>query len=320
MSRLSKIKRGRIAAPLRYLLYGVEGVGKSTLAADAPDAVYLDTEDGSALIDCARFPFRDGPNGHVALSYAEVCAAIKVLQTEEHDFKSLVIDTVDHLEPMIWAHVCAEQSKANGKRYKHIESFGYGKGYTLALNEWRAFCKSLNMLRAGRGMNIVFVGHAQIRTFKNPEGDDYDRYNLKLHEKSSSFLREWCDVVGFCCFEDGAAKMADDDNRKRGYTTGKRIVKFDHTAAYDAKSRIRLPGELELSDTSPWAPIAHAAKATEEAEEHALSVPVIIQHIQTVLDRIDDAELSAKVIAARDKAGDDKRQLLRILNKLKDKG
>jgi len=219
MSKLAQIKRGRLPMALRYLFYGVEGVGKSTLAADATEPIYFDLEDGTALIDCARYPFGDGPGGHVPATYGEVTGAITDLLDNDHAFKTLVIDTVDRLEPMLWAHICARDSRSRKKPLGGIEDYGYGKGYQVALDEWRALCRQLDQLRTRRGMNIVLLGHAQISKFQNPEGEDYDRYSLNVHKFASGFFREWCDVLGFYRFEEGGAKLDATDDKAKGYST-----------------------------------------------------------------------------------------------------
>lgn len=318
MSKLGNVRRGRLPTALRFLFYGVEGVGKSSLAADAPEPIYLDLEDGTAQIDCARYPFRDGPGGHIAQSYAEILSALDDLIKAEHSFQTVVIDTIDRLEPLLWAHICERDSRAFGKPLTGIESYGYGRGYQVALDEWRALGRRIDELRTRRGMHIVMVGHAQVKTFKDPEGQDYDRYSLRVHEKSSGFLREWCDVLGFCCFEARAQKLADESGRVKGYSTGRRLVRLERTAAYDAKSRIPLPQSIELTRESPWAPINDAIDAIRIIASNP-TPESIHKQIDAELARIGDAELSAKVNEVR-QANGDITTLIRVLNRLKQKG
>src|SRR5215213_2130623 len=104
-SRLGAVKVERLRSPVRVFLYGESGVGKSTLAAGAPSPIWLDTEDGSARLRVARYPFREGKGGHVPRSYVDVLAALDDLAISAHTFETLVIDTVDRLEKMIWAHL-----------------------------------------------------------------------------------------------------------------------------------------------------------------------------------------------------------------------
>ncbi|MEM9489761.1 MAG: ATP-binding protein, partial [Myxococcota bacterium] len=257
MSRLSQVKSGRLSGALRYLFYGIAGVGKTTLASDALNPIFLDCEDGTGLIDCARYPFRDEPGGHVAQSYQELLDAIDDLITGEHNFQSVVIDTLDRVEALLWAHICERDSRNSNKTYKSIVDYGYGKGFEVAVDEWRALCGKLDQLRARRNVTIILLAHAQIRRFGNPEGEDYDRYSLRVHEKASGFLRGWVDVLGFCCYEGGAAKHTGED-KIRGYSTGLRHVRFQREAAYDAKSRLPTPDPMVIAPTGAWSVIQAA--------------------------------------------------------------
>lgn len=294
-SRLSKAIKGKLAVAYRYVMYGPEGVGKSSLAADAPNPIFFDVDDGSAGLDVTRYKFRDDDaGGHVPLSYAEVIAALEDLENNEHDYKTLVIDTADRLEALMWKHILKRESQPSalnksGKEFHSIEEFGYGKGYQLAVDEWRELCRRLDALRSKRGMTIVILAHTQIRTFKNPEGEDYDRYSLRINEKAGGFLREWADTTGFACFEEGGSKL-DPDAKAKGYSTGRRLLKLVRTATYDAKTRLALPEEVELASDHPWAPLAEAIAKSDSQTPVTLAAD-----IETELGRIADAEISAKV-------------------------
>lgn len=262
--------KGRTGKAPRCLFYGPEGVGKSSLAADAPDTIFLNIEDGLGELDCARYPFRDSTdadNGEIPYTLAEVYAALDDLIASEHSYKNVAIDTIDSLESrLLWPHVV--ETRGDGQA-TGIESFGYGKGYTFALEEWRVFLSRLDRLRR-RGIGIILLGHALVRPFKNPEGEDYDRYQLKLHDKAAGLLKEWCDVVGFMRFEGGAQKLSGDKSlakRARGWSSGRRLLHLERTAAWDAKSRLSLPTELEIERDHPWAPFAQESNAATETSD-----------------------------------------------------
>ncbi len=228
---LQAVTSGRIKSPIKTAIYGPAGVGNSTFAAGAPGAIFLPVEEGTNAIDCARFPMPE--------TFNDVLDAIGTLATGEHKYKTLVIDTLDALEALIWQHVCAAGKKQS------IEDFGYGKGYVAALEQWRIFLSRLEGLRKARSMSIVLVAHSQIRKFQNPEGADFDRYELKLAGKGASGLvTEWSDCLLFACYETVAA--VDKNERTRGVTTGKRIARTVHGAAYEAKNRYSLPDPMDL--------------------------------------------------------------------------
>lgn len=270
-SRLGSIKRGQLRSALRFMFYGPEGVGKSSLLADVDGLLLADIEGGSDNIDVPRYMFRDEEGGHVPRSYAEVLSMIDDLEANPgHGFKALGFDTADALEALIHRHICEQHSKSS------IEEFGFGKGYQVALDEMRRFLALLDRLR-GKGLAILFVGHSIVKTFKNPEGEDYDRYQLRVHDKLGGLVKEWCDVVGFIRFDGGSAKLKGDvaqTKRARGWATGKRIVHLARDAAWDAKSRLSMPAEIELDVAHPWEPFRAAAAGARDTTVESLRAAI----------------------------------------------
>jgi hypothetical protein len=234
MSLLQQIERGRQSKPRRVMLYGVHGIGKSSFGAAAPSPVFIQTEDGLGEIDCDKFP--------LATSFDDVMTALMELYSDQHAFQTVVVDTLDWLERMIWAHVCRTRSK------EAIEDFGYGKGYTFALDPWQEILDGLDALRNERGMMIVLLAHAKIERFENPETDAYDRYSPRLHKHASAMIQEWCDEVLFATYQ-VHTKQSDegfDRTRTRGIGSGDRIIRTTERPAHMAKNRLRLPEELPL--------------------------------------------------------------------------
>lgn len=279
--KLGEIIRGRVERPMRVLLYGVEGVGKSTFAANAPSPIFIAAEDGTAQLDVARFP--------EPKTWRDVFDAIDELTNAEHDFKTVVVDTLDWLEPLCWAHVV----EAGGPKIKSIEDFGFGKGYVAALDQWRVLLARFEQLRVKRGMHVILLAHSWIKAFKNPEDEDYDRYELKLHAKAGGLLKEWSDAVLFARYET-FTNTDEKTKRTRGVSTGARVVHTQRTAAWDAKNRYDLPETLPLE----WQAFADAVRAQEPADPAKL-----LARIEKLLARTNDAELKAKVTAAVESAG-----------------
>jgi hypothetical protein len=311
------VRRGRIPSPLRALIYGVEGVGKSTLAAASPNPIFFDIEGGSDHLDAVRYVWRENGNGHIPRSMADVYDAIQDLGRSDHDYKTLVIDTIDALEPLVWDSVCKAYSgkkgalNKNGKKIATIEEFGWGKGFNVAVDEWRRFCSMLDRLRAHRDMAIILLGHCHVRTYKNPIDDDYDRFYLRLHDKGAGMVKEWADVVGFCSFEEVADRL-DGEHRARGVSTGRRLIHLTRTAAWDAKSRIALPDQVEIDLEHPWQPFAEALDLARAASPEYLR-----QLIEGELARLDDPDTRTRVETAVAGAGDDAGTLSKFLVRLK---
>lgn len=307
-SRLALAKRGKLATPLRVLLYGPEGVGKSSLAADAPGVLFADIENSTKELDVVRYPFRDGDGGHVCQTLEEFHAMCDDLESAgDLGYRSLAIDTADELEARIHRWLC----KRDGK--ESIVDYGFGKGYEVALDVWRLVLSRLDRLH-GRGLNIILTAHSMVRTFKNPTGDDYDRYQPKLHDKAAGLIKGWCDVVGFIAWDDVAAVRKTESGRTgaraKGFG-GERMVCFERTAAWDAKARIPLPERISLG-ANGWAPIAEAVEASR-----SLTPVEVRRRIGLELDRIGDAELTANATDYILGAGDDTGKLTEVLNRLK---
>lgn len=238
---LQGVRKGPIQAPFKIVLYGLEGVGKSTFAADAPAPIFMDVEGGTEELAVNRLPTVE--------SFTDALAAIDELTTEKHDYKTFVLDTADWLEARIWDHVCA---LAN---VKSIEDVGYGKGYNAALDHWRTFLARLDVLRSKRGMNIILLAHSHIRGFRNPAGEDYERYELKLNTKASSIIKEWPSALLFARYQ--TYTHTDKNKRTRAVGDGSRVLSTEPRPAWDAKNRYSLPAELPLS----WADFEAAARS-----------------------------------------------------------
>lgn len=251
---LHSITTGKLDQPDRFLIVGQEGVGKTTLGADAPSPIFLCAEDGTAHVDVARFPEpRD---------FGDVLEAVQTLIDDRHSFETLVVDTIDWLEPFVWQHVCAAARKPD------IESFGYGKGYVAALDEWRRLLALFDRLRAAKRMRIILLAHAHIKAFRNPEGEDYDRFTGKLHDKAFGLIKEWADHVLFARFQ---VYTVEKDGRSKGISDGARVLCTTRTAAYDAKNRADLPPELPLS----WGDLAAAITAKKPADPAKLEAEAL---------------------------------------------
>jgi hypothetical protein len=185
MSLISRVQRGRVAKPPRLLLYGTEGIGKSTFAAGAPSPVFVPTEDGLEEIGADRFP--------LARSLADVLAALAELAGQEHDWSTVVIDSLDWLERLIWEAVC----ESAGVKSIELVGGGYGKGYGEAVTVWREILGRLSVLRERRGMAIILLAHAGVQRFEDPETSPYDRYAPRLDKRAVGPICEWCDAVLF---------------------------------------------------------------------------------------------------------------------------
>ncbi len=247
---LASITRGKIAGPARLVVYGVDGVGKTTFAAGAPAPIFLGAEDGTRQLDVARCP---SPQ-----SWQDVLDAVRVLSQNAGGFQTFVLDTIDWTEPLLLTELCRRE----GVVTKLDIGGGFQKWIDAAVDEWRVLLAALEQLQASQKMNVILLAHSFQRNVKNPEGDDYERYQLKLHEKHAGLMREWAEGVYFARHE----AYADKDKktkRVRGISTGARLLFTKWTAAYDAKDRYNLPDQIALD----WAEFEKARAGGLDAIE-----------------------------------------------------
>jgi len=234
MKLLEQVSSGRNPAPRRVMLYGTHGIGKSTFASCAPKPVFIQTEDGLGEIDCDKFP--------LTATFDQAMQALSELYIDKHTYRTVVVDSLDWLERMIWAEVCRKRN------VESIEDIGYAKGYVFALTQWREFLEGLTALRNDKGMTVLLIAHARIERFENPETESYDRYVPRLHRLASQVLQEWCDEVLFATFKIYTKQTDEGFDRKRtqGIGTGERIIRTVERPAHVAKNRLNLPEEMPL--------------------------------------------------------------------------
>jgi hypothetical protein len=243
---LSSLKRAGKIKPPRITVYGVQGVGKTTFGTCAPSPVVIQTEDGLGNIDVDHFP--------LARSFEDVMEAIGSLYEEDHEFKTLVIDSLDWLEPLVWSKACREN------KWNSIEDPGYGRGYVAALTYWRDYIDGINLLRDDKGMTIIQTAHSQVRRFDSPLSDPYDRYEIKLHKSAASLLQEHSDIVLFMNYNISTVKAEAGFNKKvtRAIGSGKRVLYTEERPAFHAKNRFSMPDMITLPDdpATAWAKFA----------------------------------------------------------------
>lgn len=226
---------GRERRPRRAMLYGVQGVGKTTWAADAPAPIFVPTEDGQADIDCNRFP--------LCTTFDEFIGALRLLRDAQHEFRTVVVDSLDWLEQLIWKKVCQDKGLTS------IEDFGYGKGYVAAVDQWRFVLDCLGTLRDQKRMGVVLLAHSKKERYENPETDSYDRYTPALHAKAAAVVQEWCDEVFFATYKVYTRSEDAGFNKTvaKGVGGHERIIRTTEKPFAVAKNRLRMPDEIALS-------------------------------------------------------------------------
>jgi len=254
----------------KVVLYGPEGVGKSSLAAEFPKPIFIDTEGSTSALNVDRLP---KPS-----SWEMLNQQADWVKQQGNQFGTLVIDTIDWAEMLCVQSVCAQHDK------KGIEAFGYGQGYIYVAEALGRFLNKLSDL-VEAGINVVLTAHSQIVKFEQPdEMGAYDRYQLKLGKKTSSqtapLVKEWADMVLFLNYKTFSV-AADEKGKKHKAQGGVRTIYATHHPAWDAKNRHGLPDEFPMQ----YGQIAHLfqvspAPVTQQTKNSETTAPVVESPIQ----------------------------------------
>lgn len=298
---LKNATKGIIEQPEFLVVYGPEGTGKTTFGSEAPDCICIGNEKGSHHLDITRV--------HTP-TFDDLMLTIKELKEEKHGFKSVMVDSLDFVEAMIYDHLCKRDGKDD------IEEYGFGKGYKLALPLWRDLLNRLHELHEERGMNVILVAHAKISTFKDPHlNDSYERYVLKLHQSQnvdvSGLIKESAQNVFFIKHETHVAK--DGNNKTSAFGGNQPILYTERRPAFDAKNRFSLPSEIPLPKGRSWEAYAQARQAGPTSDPRKL-----VSECRGLIENLRDASLKQSIKEQLDAAveSEDLAKLQWVKNKL----
>lgn len=230
MTLLERVQHGRQRKPITACIYGVPGVGKTTFGASAPNPLIACLERGADHLDVSKLPAPE--------SWDAFLSDMRELESSEHGFKSIVIDTLDALEPLAATAICTKHNKQT------LADFSWGGGYALLQSEWRLLLSALERLRDRRGMNVILLAHEHRKAYSDPELGSFECYRPKLQEKVWSLTNEWCDAVLFAQFDQ--ALFEKDGQRARAIVSGRRVLRTQRGTGYVAKNRYGLESTIDL--------------------------------------------------------------------------
>ena len=247
---LSSIQKGGSSKPPIIVLHGSPGIGKTTFAALAQSPIFIRAEDGMGILKTDAFP--------VAQTWQDLLDAMSALFTQAHAYKTVIIDSLSAVEPLIWDRVAKEENKPNS------EAIGYGKGYTLALGYWAQILSGVAAMRDQLGITPILIAHSEVARFDSPEVEPFDRYQIALHKRAFQLLYERADIIGFANWRTMVIKDDVGFNQKqaRGVGTGERLLHLVERPAYIAKNRYGLIDTLPLN----WQAFSDALNAAMPAE------------------------------------------------------
>lgn len=222
-------RKGKISRPLKTVIYGPEGVGKSSIASHAPDPLFIDLDGGTAQLDVNRI--------ETPVSWEMLLDNVKEIAATPQICKTLIIDTADKAEALCSQYICRKHHVSG------IESLGYGKGYTYLQEEYDKFLAALDQVILS-GKNVFVIAHAKMRKMELPdEAGAFDRWELKMTKQVAPLVKEWSDALLFCNFKTHVITTGNNVKKGQG---NKRVIYTSHNATYDAKNRFGLPEELDM--------------------------------------------------------------------------
>ena len=277
-----RIEEGITQRPLKICIYGPEGIGKTTLASNFPNSLFVDTEGGTSFMNVRRVTAPKKFDDLIAI-VEEVAATPGICGT-------LVIDTADWAEQICITSVCAKYKKEG------LEEFGYGKGYTYLAEEFSRLLAACDKVISA-GVNVVVTAHAKMRKFELPdEQGAFDRWEMKLTKQTAPLLKEWADCLFFCNYK--SFVVTSEDGGKNKVQGGKRVMFTTHHPCWDAKNRFNLPDELPL-DYSSIGHIVKDMKTVPAKADTATVSPTVEKLLQMMEEAKVHEEEVQKVVADR---------------------
>lgn len=297
MALKDRITTETVKVPDLMIVYGPEGVGKTTFGSKAPLPVFLDLEKGARRIKgLARDDKTNTFNG--------VLSFIHDLTVDPHEHKTVAIDSISELERLIWNQLCLDEGVSNVEQV----GGGFNKGYTVALKYWDQIKRAVNKLQDTRNMNVILIGHSDTKTFNDPiTNSSYDRHQLKCDKKAAAFLREWVDFMGFANFVT-YTKGKENALKQKAYGDGTRKFYTERRPAWDAKNRLCLPLEMEFD---------YVAYAEASGADSVQKAQTIRENINEILKDSVDEDLKKKVAETIAKAKDNTTDLMLIQERVR---
>lgn len=255
-----KIQKTQITKPPRIVIYGQHGLGKSTFGSECPKPIFLQTEDGVDALGVEAF--------EKALDLKMVHDQLDYLLNNNVEYKTLVIDSLDWLEKLIWQSVC------NDVGANDIAAIPFGRGYVMAEKKWKEVLDKVNRLNIEKKIMPVLLAHAQVKRFEDPERESYDRYQLDLQNKAAALVCEYADIVGFMSYK--VAVTAKEGkfgaSTVKARSSGDRVLYLEERPAFTAKNRFKMDDMIDVPEGHGWQAMADQLKRHKKKQGNLVAV------------------------------------------------
>ena len=303
-------RKGNPNKPPRIMIYGVEGVGKSTFGAKAERPIFISPEGGTDRLRNASNELVDEITG--IATWLDVRNAVKTLITEKHDFQTVVLDSADWIEKLCHQFIIGQ----SGKSITTVNG-GYGAGYRQSEILHKELIEDISQLREKRNMNIVITAHAHVKPVKDPSMmEDYDSFEIKTHEMVSSLWREWVDALFFVRFKT-FIKTSEESDKARALSDGTRVLYTVKQPSFQAKNRYGMKPEYDFTENF-WNEFSEHRKQVTPSQDETNTLDLLRSELNELWLQIKDETLQTTVRNTVLKAGNDVQKLNVILNRLKE--
>lgn len=261
---LSKIKRSLNLTSLKLVMYGEEKVGKSTFCSEMPEPLFIDIEGGTNFLNVNRINKQDLNIDE--WNYGNVLTVLNDVLTQEHSFKTLVIDSIDWLEGLMCSYI-AEEHNASSYLDAKVKALAYGGGSAFLMQYMKELFDLLEEIRHKKKMHIVLIAHTKKKSETDVQGASFDKSVLKLTEKTEGICIEWADFILFAKNKPYTVTEQEGFTKRNRATDGGRIIYTAKNPSFSGGGRLALPEELPLEWPAFQSALHTAIKEMKAASE-----------------------------------------------------
>lgn len=309
MSVLNQVTTGKRVKPPAVLLHGIHGIGKSTFGAKSKDPIFVGPEENDELV-VPRLP--------KVTSWNQLTDQLKALRDEKHDYKTLVLDTVDTLEQVAQKEILKDK---NAGKTMATAMGGFGKAYEKQRDMFLDIRDNYIVPMRENGMAVIILAHSERCTIEDPMTNvAYTKWETAIHKKCKPVFEDWVSAILFATYENYKSERA--DGKEIAVGDGERIIYTEERPSHIAKNRYNLEYEFELKYSEfskQFKDFYKGAKKSEtkkeEVKEELDAVAELKYQIEHQMSNFSGDQLT-KINTAYKRAGEDEEKLKKVLKRI----